>query len=320
MRIDPNIEIRRHLEQNLTKIVLGTADQAYTREQAEIANLMRAPRGTLDGESLVDRDDGSPVIARFMDEGVAQLRDCAERLAEVGESLDIYLDIVGLELDKDGPMATHLDVEFFSYDGPEMNATSSMFAQERVKIESDESDYIGVLQRTVSASDLANGLGVRVTYIGGSGAVGCVHLFGTESSFRIAATKQFDTDALRRGAKDEPYAERLNDDYQVSFSEWRGRRHMYLPIVESHFVFECYGPSPQKARDLSQLIDLFLHDPASSGMGSVDLGREVCFGRLSVYFCLRARLPELYLELASRVGGLPQFAVTYRLMYSDEDT
>ena len=45
---------------------------------------------------------------------------------------------------------------------------------------------------------------------------------------------------------------------------------------------------------------------------------EPQFGKLSVYFCLRSDVPQLYLELVARGIGLPLFRVAYRMMYWDD--
>ena len=135
-------------------------------------------------------------------------------------------------------------------------------------------------------------------------------------AFRISATRQFDPQLLE--ARRSRYTVGNPDDtldLELNFYEWRGRRHAYLPLVESHFIFECHAKSPKRAHDLWELLDKFLHDPQPNVFG-----RRIFFGKLFVYFCLRSQLPQLYLETQSRLGGPTyEFASAYRIMYSEQE-
>ena len=371
--IDPNIEILRHLEQNLTKVVTGKGDQRFTQDEVEIAQLIRYPRGVIIGRNfkyldnvvIVDPDleypayphisGGSIRTVKFSD--VEVLQDVA---SDISEFLDVYVDIEGLtDVPEDiSRIRVELYVRYREDEEDQEVIRAHCIASKDVDISSgvvidDKLNFVCVVMVAVVAYYLEADLGVHLTYIDSEDevvnyierpdvdvenyvdnptaeyddddsiipTVDFVYLYANESAFRIRATKQFDADALRYqaetpGPKPANIAieNALNDDYQITFHEWRGRRHSYLPIVESHFVFECYGPGLEKAHLLFALVDKFLHDPCP-GTGS----REILFGDLYIYSSLRARLPELYLELESRGVGLPQFAVAYRLIYSEQE-
>lgn len=114
----------------------------------------------------------------------------------------------------------------------------------------------------------------------------------------------------------------MTPDPQLTFYEWRGRRHAYLPLVESYFMFECYNMSAPGAHDLWKLLDTFLHDPEYTNTdGSMAFERHIHFGKLYVYFCLRSQIPQLYLETRSRLdGATTEFASAYRMMYSEQES
>ena len=323
MRIDPNIEIRRHLEQNLTRVVQGKGDQQFTPDEVEIAKFIRAPRGVILGGSI----ESSFVIGEFASDGIDVFREELSHFS-LGTTLDLYVDIDGLDLSIVPENVTQLCVELYIDEAQVCNENIDI--ADGVLRKDGKLDFVCSVLVPVSAADItaddgcsSRVVGARLAFVSAvqTPTVECLRLYGSECAFRIRATKQFDTDALRyssetQGADSDDIDLRnsLNDDYQITFHEWRGRRHSYLPIVESHFVFECYGPVLEHAHTLFELIDKFLHDPCP-GTGS----REILFGDLYIYSSLRARLPELYLELESRGVGLPQFAVAYRLIYSEQE-